>query len=101
MDLIKNIKQAETQAQEIINKAKEDAAKRAEEGRLMRLESLSKAESERKKAIEEAISAARAGAKEEIEQLKAQAEANKQQLSQTAQGKIDGAVTRVLDYLKG
>ncbi|MHC4115757.1 MAG: hypothetical protein ACYSSL_10655 [Planctomycetota bacterium] len=101
MDLIKNIKQAETQAQEIINKAKEQAAKQAEEGRLMHLESLSKAESGRKKAIEEAVSAAQSEAKAEIEQLKARAETDRQQLGQTAQGKIDRAVARVLDYLKG
>jgi vacuolar-type H+-ATPase subunit H len=101
MDLIKKIKQAETQTQEIINRAKEQAVKRAEEGRLIHLEGLSKAETERKKAIEEAVSAAQSEAKVKIEQLKAQAETDRQQLGQTAQGKIDMAVARVLDYLKG
>lgn len=101
MDLIKKIKQAETQAKEIINKAKEEVVKRAEEGRLTHLESLSRAESERKKAIEEAVSAAQSEAKVEIEQLKAQAETDRHQLGQAAQGKMEGAVARVLDYLKG
>ena len=47
MELIKQIKQAEAQAQQIIDQAKADAAKQAEEGRQNRQRAMTKAEQQR------------------------------------------------------
>jgi vacuolar-type H+-ATPase subunit H len=50
MELIKQIKQAEAQAQEIIEKARTDAVKQADEGRRKRQAAIDQAEQERRKA---------------------------------------------------
>ncbi len=60
MELIKKIKKAEAQAQEIIEQAKIEAAGRAEEGRENRHQALIDAEQHRKKATEAAIAEAQA-----------------------------------------
>ena len=57
MELIKKIKESEKQAEEIIEQAKAEGAKKAEENRSRRVEILAEAEQERKKAIEAAVSA--------------------------------------------
>ena len=101
MELIKQIKEAETQAQKIIEQAKTDAANRAEEAQKGRIQTLEQARHERKKSIEVAVAAAQSQGLAEIEKLKAQAEKNRQQLRDKAQNKMAGAVTKVMDYLKG
>ena len=99
MELIKKIKQAETEAQEIIEKANADAAKQAEKGRANRLRILAEAEQERKEAIEAAVATAQSQGLAETEQLKAQAETRHQELRDKAADKMAGAVTKVMEYL--
>ena len=101
MELIRKIKEAEAQAQEIIEHAKAEAAKQAEENRQSRLEALAQAELERKKAIQAAVSEAESQGLAEIKKLKAQAEKGKQQLRKQAAGKIPDAIAKVMDYLRG
>ena len=55
MELIKKIKEAETQAQQIIEQAKAEAAKQAEQARQQRKEALEQAQHQRVKAIDEAV----------------------------------------------
>ncbi len=99
MELIKKIKQAEQQAQEIIEQAKADAAKQAEEARQHRRQLLEKAEQQRKKATEAAIAEAQSQGHTEVKNLKAQAEKNRQELHDKARSKMATAIARVMDYL--
>ena len=100
MELIKKIKQSETQAQQIIEQAKVDAAKQAELDRQNRQQALAKAEQERTKATEAAVAAARSQATAEIENLKAKAENERQQLRDKANTKMPLAVAKVMEYLR-
>jgi vacuolar-type H+-ATPase subunit H len=100
MELIKKIKQAETQAQEIIEQAKAQAAAQAEEGRQRRLESLTQAEHDRRKSVEAAVAEAQSQGLVEIENLKAQAEKKRQQLRNKVGKKTTPAVAKVMEYLK-
>ena len=101
MELIKKIKQAEAQAQQIIEQAGADAAQYAEEARQSRRQVLTEAEQERKKAIEAAVAEAETQGLGEVEHLKAEAEKQRQQLREGTTGKMDSAVAKVMDYLRG
>ncbi len=101
MELIKKIKAAETQAQQIIEQAKSEAAKQAEQGRLGRNQQLEQAEQERKKAIEKALSAAESEGLAEVGELKTKAEKTCEHLRKKTAGKTVSAVAKVMDYLKG
>lgn len=101
MELIKKIKQAETQAQEIIEQAKVQAARQAEQDRLSREQKQEDAEQERKKAIEASVSAAESDGLADVNELKAQAENTRQQMREKTSAKTTAAVAKVLDHLKG
>ncbi|MHC4659300.1 MAG: hypothetical protein ACYS83_09010 [Planctomycetota bacterium] len=99
MELIKKIKQTEAQAQEIIEQAKADAARQAEQGRENRRQILERAEQERKKTIDAAAAEAESQGLTEIEQLKAQAEKDRQLLRDKTSAKMAPAAAKVMDYL--
>jgi V/A-type H+-transporting ATPase subunit G/H len=101
MELIKKIKQAEAQAQEIIEQARIDATEHAEKGRENRRQALADAEQYRKKAIEAAIAEARAIGRAKVEKLKAQAERQSQELHDKTSSKMATATAKVMDYLRG
>ncbi len=100
MELIKQIKQSETQARKIIDQAKADAAKQGEVGRQNRQQDLAKAEQQRTKATEAAVTAARSQATAEVDNLKAKAENERQQLRDKANAKMPPAVAKVMEYLR-
>jgi V/A-type H+-transporting ATPase subunit G/H len=101
MELIKKIKSAEKEAQELIEQARAGAVKDAEEGRLHRVKAMSEAELERKKGISGAVESARAEGLAEVKELKKQAEKDRGALRSEAAGKVDKAAKKVMDYLKG
>lgn len=101
MELVKKIRQAEEQARGIVEQAKAEAAKQAEDGRKNRSQLLAEAEQVRKKAIEAAVAAAQSQGIAEVEKLKTQAEKKQQQLREKAVGKMAPAVKKVMEYLKG
>ena len=101
MELIKKIKQAETEAKEIIENARASTVALAEKLRLDLARARSGAEQERKKAIEDALSEAEAAGLGEVENLKAQAQQQSQQLRDKASARISPTVTKVMDYLRG
>jgi V/A-type H+-transporting ATPase subunit G/H len=101
MELIKKIKQAEAQAQEIIEQARIDATEQAEKGRENRRQVLADAEQHRKISIEAAIAKAQALGRAEVEKLKAQAERQRQELRDKTSSKMATATTKVMDYLRG
>jgi len=101
MELIKKIKQTEEQGREIIEQAKAQAAKQAEQNRQKRLELMAAAERNRKNAIEQSIAKAQTEGLAEIEELKNQAQNSRRQLRESVSGKTAPAVQKVMDYLKG
>lgn len=101
MELIKKIKEAETQAQQIIAEAKAHASGQAENSQHNRRQTLAEAEQKRKKTIEAAVAAAQSQAIAEVENLKSQAEKQQQHLRKSTNGKMEGAIAKVMDYLRG
>jgi len=99
MELIKKIKEAEAQAQEIIDQAKADAVKQAEQARENRADALAAAEQQRKKAIEAALAAAESQSALEVEKLKTEADKRRRELRDQANGRIPPAVANVMDYI--
>jgi vacuolar-type H+-ATPase subunit H len=101
MELIKEIKKAEAQAQEIIEQARIDATEQAEKGRENRRRALIDAEQHRKKATEAAIAEAQARGRAEVDKLKAQAENKRRELRNKTGSKMATAAAKVTDYLRG
>jgi V/A-type H+-transporting ATPase subunit G/H len=101
MELIKKIKKAEAQAQEIIEQARIDATEQAEKGRENRRQALIDAEQQRKKVTEAAIAEAQARGRAEVDKLKAQAENKRQELRNKTGSKMATAAAKVTDYLRG
>ena len=101
MELIKKIKSAEKEAQELIEQGRAGVVKDAEDGRLSRVKAMSEAEQERKKGISGAVESARAEGLAEVKELKKQAEKDCAALRSEAVGKVDKASKKVMDYLKG
>ena len=99
MELIKKIKQTESQGQEIIERAKVHAGEQSEKGGEKRQQALEQAEQSRKKAIESAVSVAESHGVGEAEQLKSQAKKERQGLRDKAKERIAAAAAKVMDYL--
>ena len=101
MELIKKIKQTEAEAQEIVERARAEAASRAEQGREGRGQVLERAEQQRKRTIKAAVVRAESEGLAEVQQLKAQAVEDRKQLRDKVNPRIGPAVAKVMDYLKG
>lgn len=101
MELIRQIRQAEAEAQQLIEKGKADAAALAEQSRQRRRQRLEEAEQQRKKAIESAVARARDQALADAQNLKTKAEQQRRQLRDSVSGKIPSAVAKVVGFLKG
>jgi len=99
MELIKKIKQAEEQAKQIIEQARADDARQAEENRKNRQQALARAEQERQKATEAAVAAAQKEASAEVEKLNAKAENDRRQLRDNVKDEMAQAVGKVMDYV--
>ncbi|MFC1677479.1 hypothetical protein ACFL3G_10515 [Planctomycetota bacterium] len=101
MELIKRIKEAETQAQEIIEQAKTHAAQQVEQSHKDRLSKLEQAQQQRRLAIDTAVDNAQKQGFEQAEKLKAKAEKDREQLRKNVGSKMANATAKVMDYLKG
>jgi len=101
MELIKQIKECEAQAQQIVEQAKTEAAGRAEKERRKRQQALQQAEQNRREAVEKAAAQAQLEGLKEVERLKADAQHRCRQLHDKAKGRIDAAVAKVTSYIRG
>lgn len=101
MELITKIKQAEAEAQQMIEQAKADAVRGTEDIRHKRAAMLAEAEQARRKAIDAAVERAQEQGRAEAATLKAESDKQCEQLRRQTEGKIDAAVERVVGYLKG
>ena len=100
MELIKQIKESEAQAQQIIERAKANSVESAEQDKASRLQAMEQAQKERKDAIAAAAAKAESQGLSEVQQLKAQAEENRKKLHQKGDGKMAAAVAKVMGYIK-
>lgn len=100
MELIKQIRKAEAEAKDIIEKAKVDAAEMNESFTGKRNEELIKAEDERKAAISEAVARAEEAGGAEVEALMSQGEQDRNDIANKARTKIDSAVQRVVEKIQ-
>lgn len=101
MELIKRIKHAEAQAQEIIEQAKAEITDLADKGRDSRRQAILEAEQQRKKAIEASVATARQRGRAEVESLKSQAEERRRQLRDRTSSRMATAAAKIMDYLRG
>jgi len=100
MELIKQIRKAEQEAKEIIEKAKADAGQMGEAWAVKRSEELAKAEDERKAAISQAVAGAEEAGAAEVEALMSQGEQNRNDIANKARTKIDSAVQKIVESIK-
>jgi len=101
MEIIRKIKQAETQAKEIIENAKQKAVKDSEWAKKEFADSMAKAEQNRKKAVEQALNKAQADANNEVSKLNNEAEKYCIELEQKTQSKINSSADKVIDLVRG
>ena len=101
MELIKKIKEAEKQAQQIIDKAKSEAAEQNEQFRQRQVQVLEEAEVARKEQTKAAVAEAEQKTKVELQDIQKQADKDRRQLQDKAMAKTDKAIEKVMDYLKG
>ena len=101
MELIKQIKETESKARQVVDQAKADAVKMAEQNRKKRNEAMAVAEQQRRAAIDAAVKSAEADGIKEIETMKADAEKKRADLGASASVKLEAAAAKVMDYLRG
>ena len=100
MELIKQIKEAEKEAVEIVDKAKANALKLNEVARTERAEKLAEAQQKRHEAIDAAIESARQTGMEQVLQLKDQGQSQVDSLIQSTQAKKPQCIDKVVEQLK-
>jgi vacuolar-type H+-ATPase subunit H len=96
MEIIKQIKAAETQAKEIIEKAKADAVKIAEDFSSERETQLADADKRRREAIDKAVATAEADGQAEVEKLMADGAGQRETMENTAKANLDAAAAKVV-----
>ena len=100
MELIKKIKEAESESQRIIEQAKADAAEATMKARQAEQDVLEQAKHDRNKAIESAVAAGQKQGQAEAQVLKAEGQKPREQLRTKAQTQINAAVASVMEYLR-
>jgi vacuolar-type H+-ATPase subunit H len=100
MELIKKIKEAEKQAQEIIEQSKADVLKKADADKKVYQKLMDEAVAARRQAISDAEESAKQQALAEVEELKSQAAASRQELRSSAEDKVVSAADKVVSSLK-
>jgi V/A-type H+-transporting ATPase subunit G/H len=96
MEIIKQIKAAETQAKEIIEKAKADAVKIAEDFSTEQQEQLAAADKQRRDAIDKAVATAEADGQAEVEKLISDGAEQRQAMENKAKSNLDAAAAKVV-----
>ena len=99
MELIKQIRKAEQEAKDIIEKAKVNAGQMGESWAGKRSEEIAKAEDDRKAAIGEAVAKAEEAGAAEVEALMSQGAQDRNDMANKVRTKIDSAVQTVVDSI--
>ncbi|MBN2138477.1 MAG: hypothetical protein JW720_11785 [Sedimentisphaerales bacterium] len=101
MELIKKIKQAEADARRIVEDAKAQAIKKADQAAKDTQARMQKAEQDRRDAIAAAVAGAADQGRKEVEAIKADADQKKARLQEDTKQKIERAIEKVVNYVKG
>lgn len=99
MELIKQLKKAETEARDIIAAAISESAQRSKQAKAEQAEQLDLAEQQRNAAIEKALATAETEADAEVAALKAAARTEQDKLEQKVRSKMNSAVTKVAGHI--
>ena len=100
MELIRKIKEAEKQAQEIIEQSKANVLKKAESDKKVYQQLMDEAGAARRQTIADAEESAKQQGLAEVEKLRSQAAASQQELRNIAEGKTASAADKVVSSLK-
>jgi len=100
MELIKQIKDAEKQAGDIVEKAKQDSASLLEEAKKQRADLLKQSQQRRIKAIDEAVVRAEQDGKAQADQIAQTGSEAVSSLKASCSGKIQPSVEKVLSCLQ-
>jgi len=100
MELIKQIKDAETTAKTLIGEAQKYAVQVVENAGRLHIEQFVKMQQERRNSIETAESDGQKQGIAESEQLKTKSSQTKQMIEQKANAKMEIAVKTVIDFIK-
>lgn len=96
MEIIKQIKAAESQAKDIIEKAKADALKIAEDFSSDREKQVSGAAQQRRDAIAKAVGDAEANGQAEVEKLMSDGAGERQEMENKAKANMEAAAAKVV-----
>ena len=96
MEIIKQIKAAESQAKGIIEKAKADALRIAEDFSSDREKQITAAAQKRRDAVAKAVADAEANGQAEVETLMAEGSEQRQGMENKAKANMDAAVAKVV-----
>ena len=100
MELIKQIKNAEKQAKDIAEKAKQDSASLLEEAKKQRVDLLKQSQQRRIKAIDDAVSKAEQDGKAQADQIAQTGTEAVSSLKASCSQKIPSSVEKVLSRLQ-
>ncbi|MCI0499163.1 MAG: hypothetical protein L0Y36_05735 [Planctomycetales bacterium] len=100
MELIKQIKDAEKQAKDIVDKARQDAALLVEESKKQRTNILREAQRRRLEAIEKAVADAQAAGKTQVEELNRQGGQDILALKAACSSKIQPCIDTIVSRLQ-
>lgn len=99
MELIKQIKEAEQQAGQIVEKARQDAVAMLDQAKTKRAEQLRQAQQQRIAQVEEAVAAAEKKGRIQVEQLSGQGGQEIAVLKAASAKKLGACVDQVLSHL--
>ena len=100
MEIIKEIKEAEKQAKQIVEQARLDAQQIASDAKLKRQRSLEQRAQSRREAIERAENEALAKAGNEAKDIQTQAQKSCEQIKDSAKSLLDGASGKVIEFIR-
>jgi vacuolar-type H+-ATPase subunit H len=100
MELIKQIKDAESKAKKLIEEAEKDAVQAAEALKKEQISKLELVKKQRSEAIENATAQGRAAGQQEANKLASEAAQQQQGLKNTASGRKDSASWKIVDFLR-
>ena len=101
MELIKRIKETESQGREIIEQARADSIKSAQDSKEEYTAMLNQAQEDRKAAITKAESDAEVQGQSQVDALKAKGSDEREKLAGYAKGKAAECVGEVVSHLRG
>ncbi|MHC5082778.1 MAG: hypothetical protein ACYTET_02410 [Planctomycetota bacterium] len=100
MELIKQIKEAEKQAKEIVDKGRQDAAALMDQARAERAEKMKQVQQTRIEAIERAVADAETQGTSQVETLAGEGDQAVSAMKEAASAKVAGCVKKVVAGLQ-